>query len=159
MKKLVLVVAALATVCVVTPAGAEPHQSATGVGVVTVRVTESASSYTWGPWRFDGVWRADDGSVFVGNVVGQPVTTAPPTPSTVITEFPIAGSNSTGAMNGTCTGLVVAPLPNGLEISMHCLLYIAGASLAADDTETIVVSAVHVEHTSNGDVTDYRGEF
>jgi hypothetical protein len=158
MKRLVLVAVAVATgVCLVVPASAEPRQSATGAATVTMQLTESGDSLTWGPWQLDGTWRTDDGATLAGSVLGSSVTTAPPTPAWVIPDFTISGSNATGALDGTCTGTVVRTLPRTLEIDMHCVLSISGAALRADDSETLVLTLVSKRATPNGDVLTYRG--
>lgn len=158
MKRLMFAVTVvLVAFTVIPPAGAEPQQGATSAGVVRLRVTDASGSVTWGPWRFTGVWRTDDGATFAGRASSAGVTTSPPTPSFVIPTFDVSGSNTTGALEATCEGSVINSAPRVLEISSYCVDDITGAALAGEDSQTLVLAAVHRQRTPAGVVTVYRG--
>ena len=156
-RRVIAAMAALVGLAVMTPAGAEPQQGATSAGAITLQVTQVGDSETWGPWQFAGEWRTDDGASFTGLADSPGVTTSTPTPPVVIPDFYVSGSNATGALQARCDGTVTRSLGNLLEVSVYCVDYVAGAALAGEDSQTLVLAAVQRQATGAGDVTIYRG--
>lgn len=158
MKRVILAgVAALVAFTAAIPAGAEPQQGATSAGVLALTVTQTGDSLTWGPLGFTGVWKTDDGASFAGRASSPGVTTSPPTPTFVIPDFEVSGSNATGALQATCEGHVIQNASPALVISSYCVDYITGAALAGEDSQTLVLAAVRRHRTPDGVVTVYRG--
>src|SRR3954452_22974795 len=86
------------------PASAEPRQGVSGNGTLSVTVSVSGDSVTWGPWRWTGAWQSDDNAAFVGRADADSATTAPPVPAWVVPDIYLHGANGTGSLDGTCEG-------------------------------------------------------